>query len=275
MNGIEAFRYSGRRVLVIGGATGMGAAAAKTCGALGADVVVLDHLPVDFDVDEQVQADLRDREAIDGALAAVTGDFHGIIAAAGVADGTAGLMRINFIGHRHIIDSLLGSGRLGRGGAVCFISSVAGIGWESRLDSLTEFLATDSYESASTWIDDHEGTDSYGFSKMAINAYVARQAFPFLQQGVRINAILPGPTDTPLARANADLWLAFGQGYRDATGTEHLTPEQMGDVIAFLNCDAARGISGVTLLVDRGHTMASLSGAYEPDTALMKRLAGR
>ena len=30
-----------------------------------------------------------------------------------------------------------------------------------------------------------------------------------LQNGIRINAVLPGPTDTPLARANADIWLAF------------------------------------------------------------------
>jgi NAD(P)-dependent dehydrogenase (short-subunit alcohol dehydrogenase family) len=110
---------------------------------------------------------------------------------------------------------------------------------------------------------------------MAINAYVARVAFPMLAKGIRVNAILPGPTDTPLARANADMWLTFGQGYRDATGTKFLTPEQMGSAISFLNSDAASGVSGVTLLVDSGHTMASLSGAYEPDQPIMKMLAGR
>lgn len=184
-------------------------------------------------------------------------------------------MKINFIGHRHIIDSLVADGRLGHGSAVCFISSVAGIGWESQLQTLVELLATGSYEEAASWVDAHEGTDSYGFSKMVINAYVARQAFPLLAKGIRVNAILPGPTDTPLARANADLWLTFAQGYRDATRTEHLTPDQMGDVISFLNSDAASGISGVTLLVDSGHTMASLSGGYEPDQQLMQTMAGR
>ena len=275
MSGIGAFRYDGKRVVVVGGATGMGAAAARTCAELGGEVVVFDHAAVDFDVAQLVNVDLRDREAIDAALAELSGPVDALVSAAGVADGTDGVMKINFIGHRHLIDCLVADGRLGRGSAICFISSVAGIGWESQLDTLLDFLATTSYDEAVAWVEAHDGTDSYGFSKMVINAYIARQAFPMLTNGIRINAILPGPTDTPLARANADLWLTFAQGYRDATGTEHLTPAQMGDVIAFLCSDAASGINGVTLLVDGGHTMASLSGSYEPDQALMRMLAGR
>jgi hypothetical protein len=57
------------------------------------------------------------------------------------------------------------------------------------------------------------------------------------------------------------MWLTFGQGYRDATGTKLLTPEQMDSAISVLNSDAASGVSGVTLLVDSRHTMASLSSA--------------
>ena len=51
------------------------------------------------------------------------------------------------------------------------------------------------------------------FSKLAINVYIAQQAFPLLKQGIRINGILPGPTNTPLARANAEMWLGFGQDF--------------------------------------------------------------
>ena len=42
MSGIEGFRYDDKRVLVVGGATGMGAAAAQTAAALGAEVAVMD-----------------------------------------------------------------------------------------------------------------------------------------------------------------------------------------------------------------------------------------
>jgi NAD(P)-dependent dehydrogenase (short-subunit alcohol dehydrogenase family) len=275
MSGIDAFRYDGKRVLVVGGATGMGAAAAQTASALGAEVVVMDYAPVPYPVKESVQVDLRDPAAIDAALDQISGPVHALFSAAGVADGTPGIMKINFIAHRHIIDRLVADGSLGRGSAVCMISSVAGVGWESVLPTLIEFLATPEYAAGDAWVQAHAGTDNYTFSKQVINCYVARQAFPFMAKGVRINAICPGPTDTPLARANADVWLTFGQDYRDATGLSHHTAEQMGDTMVFLNSDAASGISGINLLVDAGHVMSSLTGSYEPGQMLMKMLMGR
>lgn len=275
MSDIGAFRYDGKRVLVVGGATGMGAAAARTTAALGGEVVVMDQAPVEFEVSEAVKVDIRDLAALDAALDQVQGPVHAVFSCAGVADGTPGLMRTNFIAHRHVIERLLGGGRLPRGSAVCMISSVAGLGWESQMPTLAEFLATPDYESADAWVRAHEGTDSYGFSKQVMNCYVARQAFPFLAKGVRINAICPGPTDTPLARANAETWLTFAQGYRDATGSPHLTPDQMGDTMVFLNSDAASGISGVNLLVDSGHVMSSLTGSWEQDAPMIKMMMGR
>ena len=275
MSDIGAFRYDGKRVLVVGGATGMGAAAARTTAALGGEVVVMDQAPVEFEVSEAVKVDIRDLAALDAALDQVQGPVHAVFSCAGVADGTPGLMRTNFIAHRHVIERLLGGGRLPRGSAVCMISSVAGLGWEGQMPTLVEFLATPDYESADAWVRAHEGTDSYGFSKQVMNCYVARQAFPFLAKGVRINAICPGPTDTPLARANAETWLTFAQGYRDATGSPHLTPDQMGDTMVFLNSDAASGISGVNLLVDSGHVMSSLTGSWEQDAPMIKMMMGR
>jgi NAD(P)-dependent dehydrogenase (short-subunit alcohol dehydrogenase family) len=272
MPGID---YTGKRVLVVGGATGMGAAAAQNVAGLGAEVVVLDYAPVDYPVKESYKVDTREPDQIDAALDQVGGPVHAVFSAAGVADGTPGIMKINFIAHRYIIDRLIADGSLGRGGAICLISSAAGLGWEGQMETLKDFLATPDYASAAAWIDSHPGTDHYMFSKQAINCYVARQAYPFMTKGIRINAICPGPTDTPLARANADLWLTFGQDYRDATGTTHLTPEQMADTMAFLNSDAASGISGVNVLVDAGHVMSSLTGSWEPGEEIIKLLMGR
>lgn len=274
--GVEQFRYDDKRVLVVGGATGMGAAAAKTAAALGAEVVVMDYAPVDYEVAQAISVDLSDRSSIDGALEQLDGPVDAIFSAAGVADGPK-VMRINFIGHRHLIERMVGDGQLPRGSAVCFISSVAGIGWENDLPRLQEFLATPDYEAADAWITAHEAeyVNSYPFSKQAINAYVATQAFPFLKRGVRINAICPGPTDTPLAQANADLWLTFAQDYREATGCQVHTPEQMGNVMVFLNSDAAAGISGITLLVDNGHVMASSTGSFAPGKPIIDLIMGR
>jgi len=276
MTGIDQFRYDGKRAVVVGGATGMGAAAAKIVGALGAEVINLDYAPVDSDLGRGIKVDLKDPASIDSALDQIGGPVDALFSAAGIADGPD-LMKINFIGHRHVIDRLISKGQLNRGSAICFISSVAGIGWETDLPRLQEFLATPDFESADAFVKAHEAEffGHYGTSKQAINAYVATHAFPFLAKGIRINAICPGPTDTPLARANADLWLSFAQDYREATGTATHTPEQMGNVMAFLKSDAAAGINGVTLLVDYGHVNSSNTGTFPAGKPIIDLLMGR
>lgn len=260
--GIEAYQYSGKRVLVVGGATGMGAAAAQLTRALGAEVSVMDVAEVSYPVSQTIRVDLRDQASVDAALDALQQPVDVVFACAGVADGTRGLMLINFIAQRHLIDTLVESGRLGAGGAVVMISSVAGLPWQLNRAQVFEFLDLPDWSSAAAWVADHPGTDSYTFSKQAINGYVASRAFPLLQRGVRINAVLPGPTDTPLARANADVWLGFGRDYRDAAKVETLVPDQIAGVMAFLGSDAAAGINGVTLLVDQGQVAAGMTDAF-------------
>ena len=68
MSVIDRLRYDGKRALVVGGATGMGAAAAKSAAELGAEVIVLDYAPVNYDVAQAIQTDLRDPASIDAAL---------------------------------------------------------------------------------------------------------------------------------------------------------------------------------------------------------------
>ena len=270
----DPFRYDDRHVLVVGGASGMGEAAVRIAADRGARVTVVDHTDLDHSVHTSLRADLRELAAVDAALGRVDGPVDAVVCAAGVADGTPGLMRVNFIGHRHIVETLVADGRLGRGGAICMISSVAGLGWERNIPTLSDFLATSDYSAASAWLD-ARGVGDYMFSKQAMNCYVAQQSFSLMTKGIRINAVCPGPTDTPLARANAETWLGFGQDYRAATGLEPLSPDEIGSVITFLNSDAARGISGVNLLVDQGYIFSSLSGGYEPGAMIQTMLLGQ
>ncbi len=272
---IDSFRYDGKRALVVGGATGMGAAAARGVQALGGSAVVLDYADVDFDVEAKIEVDLRDVAAIDAALEAAGGSFDAVFSAAGVADGTPGVMRINFIAHRHIIERLVESGRLASGSAICAISSVGGLSWERQIPLLMELLSTADYGAAEKWVREHEGTDSYAFSKQVMNCYVARQAYPMMARGIRINAVCPGPTDTPLARANEATWLGFANDYREATGARVLTPDDIAKTMLFLNSAAATGVSGVNLLVDRGHIMSSMVGSFETGQGLVNILLGR
>src|SRR5580700_6528312 len=106
MSDSQAFRYDGKRALVVGGATGMGAAAAQTVTKLGGEVIVMDYAPIEFPVSQAIKVDLRDLSDLDAALAQVDGPIHALFNAAGVADGP-NLMKINFIGHRHIIETMI------------------------------------------------------------------------------------------------------------------------------------------------------------------------
>lgn len=210
-----------------------------------------------------VHVDLRERESIDSALAQVGGPVDVLLACAGVADGTAGIEKANFVGHRHVIDRLFAEDNLPRGSAIAMISSVAGLGWEAQLPRLSEFLETADFDAASRWIEQHPDTATYGWSKQAICAYVARQAYPFLRRGVRINSIMPGPTNTPLARANAETWLGFAHDYRDDTGIEVSTPEQQAYPLVFLCSQAASNLSGINIINDAGYVSSGFTGSYD------------
>jgi NAD(P)-dependent dehydrogenase (short-subunit alcohol dehydrogenase family) len=269
---INLFRYEGKRVVVVGGATGMGAATARMASDLGAEVIVLDVAAVEYDCAQSISVDLRNQASVDEAADAIDGGVDTIFACAGVADGTAGIMLINFTAQRHFIDRMISQGKLNQGGSVAFISSTAGMGWKNNIERVRDFLANGDWASAAAWTEENPDTDSYGFSKEAINLYVAQQAFPMLKAGYRVNCILPGPTVTPLSEANADLWLTYAADYREAAGVDTLQPEQMASTLIFLGSAAASGVNGETLQVDQGHTNAALVDAY--DAPIVKMIAG-
>ena len=272
MSTFDAFRYDGKRALVVGGATGMGAAAAELAKDAGAEVVVMDRAEVTLPGVKAISLDLADKASIDAAVDECGGPVHALFSCAGVADGTPGIERINFIGHRHLIDRLLTDDLLPRGAAIGLISSAAGYGWQANLARLNEFLDIRDFDGATKWAQDN-GKADYMWSKLAINAYVAREAFGLLKRGVRINAILPGPTDTPLARANEELWLGFGADYRGEAGIEASTPLEQAYPLVFLCSDAAAGITGITMVTDAGYFSAGISGSFPPATPAVEFLS--
>jgi NAD(P)-dependent dehydrogenase (short-subunit alcohol dehydrogenase family) len=262
----DAFRYDGKRALVVGGATGMGAAAAELVLDAGADVVVMDFADVTLPGVTAIHVNLAERDSIDAALDALDGPVDALFSCAGVADGTPGIERINFIGHRYMIDRLLERGLLPSGSAIGMISSAAGLGWESNLEQLHELLDTSEWDSAVEWVE-RNGKADYLSMKQAMCAYVAREAYPLLKHGVRINAICPGPTDTPLAQANAETWLGFGADYRADLGIEASTPLEQAMPLVYLCSDAAKAITGQTVISDAGYISAGITNAF-PDAAM-------
>ena len=274
MSLFDAFRYDGKRVLVVGGATGMGAAAAKIARDAGAEVLDMDYATVDIDGVKGIKVNLAERESIDQALSELGGPVNAVFSCAGVADGTSGIERINFVGHRYLIDKLIEGDLLPRGSAIGMISSAAGLGWEADLADIKELLAITDWDGQVQWIND-KGWADYMHMKRVMCAYVASQAFPMLKRGIRINAICPGPTDTPLAQANAEMWLGFASDYRADTGIEAHSPEEQGFQLVFLCSDAAKAISGQTIVGDAGYLMSGVTGSYPNAEMVAQFLLGK
>lgn len=272
--GADSIRYDGKRAVVVGGATGMGAATAALVQELGAEVVVMDFAEVTLPGVKAIRLDLRDKDSIDAAVDECGGPIHALFSAAGAADGTPGIEKINFIGHRHLIDRALDQGLLVPGSAIGMISSTAGLAWEANLELVKEYLDTPDFDAAVAWIEAHPDKADYMWSKQAVCGYVARQAFPFLERGIRINAIMPGPTDTPLARSQADLWLGFGSDFREATHTETSTPEEQAHPLAFLCSAAASYVNGITMITDLGYVSSGITGSFAAATPAVDFLRG-
>lgn len=259
----DAFGYKGKRALVLGGASGMGAAVVDVLLDAGAEVTMMDRAEVSKAGVTFHQLDLSDRASIKAAAAAVDGPIDALFSCAGVADGTPRIEKINFLGHRLLIELLLDGGKLPRGSAIGMISSAAGFGWEQNLEKANAYLDIADFDEAAKWAQDN-GKADYLWSKVSINTYVAREAIEFLKKGIRLNAILPGPTDTPLAQANASTWLSFGSDYRELVGIEPSTPLEQAYPLVFLCSDAASGITGTTLVSDAGYFAAGMSGSFQP-----------
>ena len=274
MSLFDAFTYNGKRALVVGGATGMGAAAAELARDAGAEVVVMDRADVTLEGVKAIRLDLSDKASIDAAVDECGGPVDALFSCAGVADGTPGIERINFLGHRYLIDRLLDGDMLPNGSAIGLISSAAGLGWEENLELLHEYLGITDFDEATKWAKEREKA-SYIWSKQAINAYVAREAFPLLKRGIRINAILPGPTDTPLAQANKEQWLGFGADYREEAGIEASTPLEQAYPLVFLCSAAASGITGITMVTDAGYFAAGVSGSFPAASEPIAFLRGK
>jgi NAD(P)-dependent dehydrogenase (short-subunit alcohol dehydrogenase family) len=262
-NTADRFRYDGKRAVVAGGASGIGAATVDALLDLGASVVVMDIAPVLRDDVGVIQVDLTDKHNIEHAVAECGGPIDALFSCAGVADGPK-LPAINFIGQRHLIERAVEDGLMPRGSAIAMVSSAGGRGWEEQLDALLDYVRTPTFESAEKWIEANPQFAGYGGSKQAVCVYISSRAYPFGKRGVRINAVMPGPTDTPLARANADVWLTYATDYRDDLGLGPSTAEDQAEILAFLCSDAGSRIIGASVMSDAGHATSRFARSFPP-----------
>ncbi len=271
------FSYEGKRVVVSGGGgAGMGAAAVEGLAELGAEIHVLDLKDAPIKVASQQVVDLREPDAVATAIENIGGRIDALFNCAGLPGppfSDVDTMLVNFAAPRHL--AALVAPHMTDGGAICSISSTAGSGYLMNIAKWLPLATTADYAAAKAWIEANpeEIAGGYSPSKEALIIWTMNAAMDYAAQGIRLNCISPGPTDTPMMPAFEDFagggavidLFAQGLGRRS-------TPAEQGWPMIFLNSDAASYIAGENLNTDGGTVSAMTTGRlvldFDPETLL-------
>jgi NAD(P)-dependent dehydrogenase (short-subunit alcohol dehydrogenase family) len=259
------YGYAGKRVVVTGAATGVGAALIELLAELEAEhVTVLDVKQPSGPCDVFLETDLSDPAALDASIAKIDGDVHALFNNAGVADTMPPrtVIAVNFLALRRLSDRLLE--RIPEGGAIVNTASTAGSQWQSHLDAINEVIDLEDWDKTLEWIDarlEDLGALPYFFSKELVQVWTMRSSRPTIRRGVRTNSVCPSPIDTPLlVDFRATMTDKLIDWNVSETNGRLVTPREVAMVLAFLGSDAAAYVNGVNMLVDAGFMAAMATG---------------
>lgn len=250
----DSLGYAGKRVVVTGCHSGIGAATAQLLANAGADVHGIDVRKPDLPLAAFGQADFRERAAIDRAAAAIAGPVDALFNCAGLPPMAPALdvMRVNFIGMRHLTEALLP--RMPSGSAVVTVSSNGGAGWRSRVPELLDFVDTEGFDEALRWCEGHEApqANAYNFAKEAIIVWTMVRSAETIAHGVRLNCTSPGSVQTPMLEAIERVVPADRIDVVSQPIGRRSSAEEQAWMLLMLNSPYASYVNGVDLPVDGG-----------------------
>jgi NAD(P)-dependent dehydrogenase (short-subunit alcohol dehydrogenase family) len=259
--------YEGSRVVVSGGGgAGMGAAAVRHLVDLGAEVHVLDLKEPPLPVSSYQAVDLRDPAAVAGAVQTIGGRIDALFNCAGLAGmkfPDLDVMLVNFVGMRHLAE--LVTARMNAGGAIVSISSTAGSGYLANIAKWMPLVTSSGFEEAKAWCEAHPAdiAGGYGPSKEAIIIWTFWASCALAEQGIRLNCISPGPTDTPMM---PDFERYVGKEFMESFPVplgRRSTPDEQAWPMIFLNSPLAAYVTGENVVTDGGTMGAVMTGAID------------
>jgi 2-hydroxycyclohexanecarboxyl-CoA dehydrogenase len=247
-------RLEGKIALVTGGASGIGAATARRLAGEGArvaigDLNVQDARSVAGELDGfACELDVTDTESVMSAVSEVT-DAIGEI---DVLINNAGTDRFSFFVNtdEELWDFVLG---VNLRGVLAVTHAVLPKMQERRTGAIVN-VASEAGRVGS------QGSAVYSAAKAGVIGFTKAIARESARYRVRVNAVAPGPIETPLLNAAPELLGEIGtrlkQGMVDATLLGRAgEPEEVAAAIAFLASDDASYVTGQTLNVSGGLSM--------------------
>jgi NAD(P)-dependent dehydrogenase (short-subunit alcohol dehydrogenase family) len=242
-----------RTIAITGSGSGIGAAVRRRFERSGARVIGVDLR------DAAVIADLSGPDGRAQAIASVTelagSSLDGLVVCAGLGPQTLPTDRItsvNFFGALGVLDGMLPLLAEGEAPAAVVVSSNSA-GLTPVHDELLRVLAEGTEDEVSACAAPLDGATVYGMSKLALTRAMRRRVSAWGRAGVRLNAVAPGPVDTPLlAGGLEDPVLGPLIEALPVPMGRRANPAEIAAAIGFL-LDPANGyIHGSVLFVDGG-----------------------
>ena len=263
--------FSGKRIVITGAYSGIGAALVELLRQSAADqIVVLDIKEPEAEVEEFIETDMGNPMSIDAAVAKINADgappvdllFNNAGVAATLPADT--VMRVNTLGLKRLTDRLLPT--MKSGGSIVNTASVAGNRWPEHLQQINALLDIDGWDEGVSWVAGNADVvaDGYFFSKECVQVYTMRMAKTATQHGLRINSVCPSPVDTPLLPAFRETMSDLAIDWTIESGAGRVaTAQDQAQALLFLGSGLASYVNGVNLIVDGGFGAALQMGQVE------------
>ena len=249
------YDFSGKTVVVTGGVSGIGLAISESFAQAGANVVMCCTpgskngkgayekviaaggkailCEVDISVKEQVEAMYRDAIKAYGKVDILVSNaaaFDGYTKLLDTSDELwQRVMNVNLNGNFYLCKTFIPHFLENKGGVIVFVSSIAGV------------------------IGGHGGA-AYTTSKHGLTGLVKELTFDYGREGIRVNAVAPGSTYTPLA-ASA---LESEKSKKKLSWTPYGTygqPQFIANEVLYLASDEAEFVYGTVHLCDGGNAV--------------------
>jgi NAD(P)-dependent dehydrogenase (short-subunit alcohol dehydrogenase family) len=253
----------GTKNVVIGAASGMGAAAAALLAPRGPLIVADRDLEATREAAaalgpdvQSVACDITDAAQVDALVRAI-GRLGGLVLTAGLSPTMAPGRRIydvNLVSTARLLAALEPTLVAGSA-AVCF-ASIAGHAVPAvapLTDVLDDPLSPGFFDAlAALGIDPDQPETAYALSKLGVLRLVRRLAPSWGARGARIVSISPGIIDTPMGQLEAEHQPLMAKMVADSPLARSARPEEVAGVAAFLVSDVASYMTGCDVLVDGG-----------------------